>query len=97
MQSTSDLAINTGSNYHLRAKIVNFDGPKMHDFLQYYKTGACDWGTACEQGLRKSLCPIVRHWQSFMNETEDQLGVSMMYACETLYAPHLYWPKFTTA
>ncbi len=88
------LAIDASCNWDSQSRVVAFPGPRMHEYLQFYRTRVCTWGDACVLGLRKSVCPVSRHWQAHLNATQDNLGVAMLYTCETLYAPHLYWPKF---
>lgn len=71
------------------AHLVHFQGPKPHDYLEYYMTETCSMGEVCLAAFKKALCPYTKKWHLLLNETEDDVGLSLWYACTVLYAPHL--------
>ena len=82
-------AVKPFRDYDMSAHVVHFQGPKPHDYVQYFKTLECAYGQVCELGLRKSLCSYTKKWHLLINETEDEVGLTLWYACLALYAPHL--------
>ena len=71
------------------AYTVHFKGPKPHDYMHFFHTDECPFGKECDLGFRKGLCPYTKKWHTLVNETEEEIGLALWYACATLYAPHL--------
>lgn len=47
------------------SSIVHFHGPKPHEYLQFFKSGVCLFGTMCEAGFQQSFCQYLHDWNKF--------------------------------
>ena len=37
------------------------------------------YGSTCEQGLTRSLCPYVKKWHMLLDESEDEVTIGFPY------------------
>jgi hypothetical protein len=94
------LSTSVSHNYNSAVHVLHFDGPLVHELMEYYRTGACALGWQCHTALRKSACPHMAAWAVHTDGGGSArhggtgLGRAMVYACETIYAPQLEWSKF---
>lgn len=77
------------SAYDPGAFLLHFPGPKIPDYVKYFWSLECPWGAECEAGFHASLCSHMKEWQSYLDYDENDVGLTMWYACLALYAPHL--------